>query len=104
LQIDVTPIVRMVKQALGRKTSNAAFQRMSSGAAYLEVERILDASTAQIAAKSRGRSAAGARGVDGHQKREGRVGRWADAAEFAEGARVAMTYARKTRWTSASQV
>jgi hypothetical protein len=47
----VTPIVRTVKQALGRKTSNAAIQRMASAAAYLEVEGILDDNTAQIAAE-----------------------------------------------------
>jgi hypothetical protein len=49
--IDVAPIVRTVKQALDGKNDGALIKRMADEAAYLAVERIIDANIAQIAAE-----------------------------------------------------
>jgi hypothetical protein len=50
-QIDLLPPVNTVFLALDGKNDGTLIERMGSAAAYLEVERILDANTAQIAAE-----------------------------------------------------
>jgi hypothetical protein len=50
-EVDRASVAYTVMQALGRQSADVTIKRMASAAAYLAVERILDANTTAIAAE-----------------------------------------------------
>jgi hypothetical protein len=50
-KVDCVSVASTVMQALGRQSADVTIKRMASTAAYLAVERILDANTTAIAAE-----------------------------------------------------